>query len=69
VAGRAPFHVGEEIWRETDTPGQFPEGVAFLQAELADRSVEGVFNNATYKLDTPPLSTTNGTADNYAPER
>jgi DNA-binding response OmpR family regulator len=34
------FHVGEEIRRETDAPGQFPEGVAFLQAELEPAGFE-----------------------------
>jgi hypothetical protein len=50
------LHFGEEIRRETDAPGQFPEGVAFLQAELPDQGAEGFFHNGTYNVETPSLS-------------
>jgi hypothetical protein len=52
----AQLHLGMEFRREIDAPGQLPEGVAYLRAELPDQGAEGFVHGVTYDIGTSPLS-------------
>ena len=57
----AQLHLGKEIRREIDAPGQLPEGIAYLRAELPDEGAEGFVHGVTYHIDTLSLSMKNVT--------